>query len=350
MIAAQEGELLQSIHEQSRVSNVRKVLLALMPALLVMTYQFGFGSIINILIATITAVVSEATILALRDKSVKIYLSDLSALLTAVLLGLALPPLAPWWLVMIASLFSIVIAKHLYGNSGISLFNPAMVGYAVVLLSFPLEMSTWIKPISMLADGINHPSIYESFSIVFGVHEIIDGVTAATPLDTFKQSNGLLVDQIYETKSVFSDAKLAGVGWEYVNIAYLFGGLFLLRAGIFSWHGPFAMLLTLTILAIFFWDGGSSASAGSPLMHLLSGATMMGAFFIITDPGTAAKTNYGKLIYGAIIGSFIFIIRAWGDYPDAIAFGILLGNCATPLIDFISDNISKIPTETNHAN
>ncbi len=331
------------------VSTIHMVLLALIPALLVMTYQFGFGTIVNILIAVTTATVSEAIILALRKRPIKIHLNDLSSVLTAVLLGLALPPLAPWWLIVIASLSSIVIAKQLYGNTSVGLFNPAMVGYAVVLLSFPLEMSAWTTPISLLVEGINHPNILESFSIVFGINDSADGITGATPLEAFKQSNGLLVDQIYQTKTIFSEALLAGAGWEIVNIAFLCGGFFLLQARIFSWHAPLAMLTTITILAMLFWDGGSSASAGSPLMHLLSGGTMMGAFFIITDPSTSVKTNNAKLVYGALIGLFIFVIRAWGDYPDAVAFGVLLGNCAAPLIDFISKNTTKISMETSDA-
>ena len=331
------------------VSKIHMVLLALIPALSVMTYQFGFGTVINILISVTTATVSEATILVLRKRPIRVHLNDLSSILTAVLLGLALPPLAPWWLIVIASLSSIVIAKQLYGNTGMGLFNPAMVGYAVVLLSFPLEMSAWITPVSVLAEGINHPNIFGSFSIVFGMNDSIDGITGATPLDAFKQSNGLLVDQIYQTKTVFSEAILAGVGWEFVNIAFLCGGFFLLQARIFSWHAPLAMLITITILAMLFWDGGSSVSAGYPLMHLLSGGTMMGAFFIITDPSTSVKTNNAKLVYGALIGLFIFVIRAWGDYPDAVAFGVLLGNCAAPLIDFVSKNTTKISMEISDA-
>jgi electron transport complex protein RnfD len=331
------------------VSRIHMVLLALVPAVSIMTYQFGFGTVINILIAVTTATLSEAIILALRKRPIKIHLNDLSSVLTAVLLGLALPPLAPWWLTVIASLSSIIIAKQLFGNTGVGLFNPAMVGYAVVLLSFPLEMSAWITPVSMLVEGINHPNIFESFSIVFGMNDSVDGITGATPLDAFKQSNGLLVDQIYQTKTVFSEALLAGVGWEIVNIAFLCGGVFLLQARIFSWHAPFAMLTTITILAMIFWDGGSSVSTGSPFMHLLSGGTMMGAFFIITDPSTSVKTNNAKLVYGALIGLFIFVIRAWGDYPDAVAFGALLGNCAAPLIDFISKNTTKISMGTSDA-
>lgn len=331
------------------VSKIHMVLLALMPALSIMTYQFGFGTVINILIAVATATVSESIILALRKRPIRVHLNDLSSVLTAVLLGLALPPLAPWWLVVIASLSSIVIAKQLYGNTGVGLFNPAMVGYAVVLLSFPLEMSVWVIPVSVLVEGINHPNIFESFSIVFGMSNSVDGITGATPLDAFKQSSGLLVDQIYQTKTVFSSALLAGVGWEVVNMAFLCGGIFLLQARIFSWHAPLAMMTTISILAMLFWDGGSSVSAGSPLMHLLSGGTMMGAFFIITDPSTSVKTNNAKLVYGALIGLFIFVIRAWGDYPDAVAFGVLLGNCAAPLIDFVSKNTTKISMETSDA-
>ena len=309
------------------------VLWATAPGLLALTYHFGWGSLINVLLATATAVIAEAAVIRLRGRSVSFYLRDYSAAVTAVLLGLALPPLAPWWIVVVGTLFSIVIAKHLYGGLGYNPFNPAMVGYVVLLISFPIQMTSWVTPLALLPEGLSHPGIIESINIVFLGYSPADGVTGATPLDSFKFSDGLLVDQIYAQNPLFSEAAIAGVGWEWVNIGFLIGGLILLASRIFTWHGPLAMLASLTLMSVIFWDGGSSDSPGSAMMHLFSGASMMGAFFILTDPVSSAVSNRGRLIYGALIGVLVYIIRAWGNYPDAVAFAVLLANFAAPFID-----------------
>jgi electron transport complex protein RnfD len=161
----------------------------------------------------------------------------------------------------------------------------------------------------------------------------VDGVTGATPLDVFKHSSGLLVDQVYDREPLFNQAMFAGAGWEWVNIAFLAGGLVLLSNRIFTWHGPVGMLGALALMSVIFYDSGSSTSPGTPLMHLFSGASMFGAFFILTDPVSSAVSNRGRLIYGALIGILVYIIRAWGNYPDAVAFAVLLANFAAPFID-----------------
>ena len=321
-------------HASQNTSKVMQLVVwATVPGLIALTYHFGWGSLINVVLATATAVIAEAAVLQLRGRSIAFYLRDYSAVLTAVLLGLALPPLAPWWVVVVGTLFSIVIAKQLYGGLGYNPFNPAMVGYVILLISFPIQMTTWITPLALLPDGVSHPGIIESLSIVFAGLNPADGVTGATPLDSFKFSDGLLVDQIYAQNPLFSQAGFAGVGWEWVNVGFLIGGLILVGSKIFTWHGPVAMLGAIAVMSILFWDGGSSDSPGSPLMHLFSGASMMGAFFIMTDPVSSAASNRGRLIYGALIGVLVYLIRAWGNYPDAVAFAVLLANFAAPFID-----------------
>ena len=321
-------------HASQNTSKVMQLVVwATVPGLIALTYHFGWGSLINVVLATATAVIAEAAVLQLRGRSIAFYLRDYSAVLTGVLLGLALPPLAPWWVVVVGTLFSIVIAKQLYGGLGYNPFNPAMVGYVILLISFPIQMTTWITPLALLPDGVSHPGIIESLSIVFAGLNPADGVTGATPLDSFKFSDGLLVDQIYAQNPLFSQAGFAGVGWEWVNVGFLIGGLILLGSKIFTWHGPVAMLGAIAVMSILFWDGGSSDSPGSALMHLFSGASMMGAFFIMTDPVSSAASNRGRLIYGALIGVLVYLIRAWGNYPDAVAFAVLLANFAAPFID-----------------
>lgn len=312
---------------------MRLVLLATLPGVAALTVYFGPGILINLALACICAVIFEATVLKMRQRPVMFYLRDCSALVTAVLLGLALPPYCPWWVVVVGMFFAIVVAKHLYGGLGYNPFNPAMVGYVVLLISFPLEMSQWTTPLGALADGQSLPSFADALAKVFGSAEI-DGYSSATPLDTLRQSSGQTISDLYGSAPIFTSGRWAGGGWEWVNIAFLLGGAYLLYKKVFTWHAPIAMLASLGILALVFYDSGSSNSAGSPLFHWLSGATMLGAFFIVTDPVTSAVSNKGRLIYGACIGLLVFVIRTWGNYPDALAFAVLLMNFAAPFIDY----------------
>lgn len=323
---------------QSTADVMKLVLLATIPGLVTLTVFFGWGTLINILITSSVALICEAAITRLRNRPVMFYLKDNSALVTAVLLGLALPPLAPWWIPVVGTIFAIVIAKHLYGGLGYNPFNPAMVGYVVLLISFPVQMTAWPAPVPLYPADSEVPGLWQSLQIVLpflntATGSAIDAFTAATPLDTFKHNSGFLVEQLYKKDPLFSEGHWAGIGWEWVNFAFLAGGCFLLYRRVFTWHAPVAMLVSLALCAALFYDGGSSSSHGSPVFHLLSGATMLGAFFIVTDPVTSAASNRGRLIYGALIGLLIFIIRSWGNYPDAVAFAVLLMNFAAPLID-----------------
>ena len=321
-------------HGAKSTANVMKlVVLATIPGLIALTWHFGWGSLINVVLACLTAVLSEALVLKIRKRPLAFYLGDYSAVVTAVLLGLALPPLCPWWVVVIGTIFSVVIAKQLFGGLGYNPFNPAMVGYVVLLISFPIQMTTWVTPLALLPEGISYPDFIESLRLVFSSLAPVDGVTGATPLDSFKHTSGLTVDQIYQQNPLFSQAMFAGVGWEWVNLGFLAGGIIMLSNRLFTWHGPVAMLVTLTLMSLIFWDSGSSQSPGSAIMHLFSGASMMGAFFILTDPVSSTVSNRGRLVYGALIGFLVYIIRAWGNYPDAIAFAVLLANFSAPFID-----------------
>jgi len=312
---------------------MKQVIFACVPGLIALSYFFGPGSLLNVILASATAVACEAAILKLRNRPIGFYLKDYSAVVTGVLLGLALPPYCPWWVVVVGTASAIILAKHLYGGMGYNPFNPAMVGYVILLISFPLEMTQWAAPRTILEDG------QSLVGLMNGLQQIwlglpIDGYTGATPLDLFKQNNAQLVDDFYAAQPLFSTAKWAGAGWEWVNVGFLLGGVYLLARKIFTWHTPVSMLVTLLVLSGLFYDGGSSESAGSPLLHLLSGATMLGAFFIATDPVSSAVSTKGRIFYGIGIGALVFIIRAWGNYPDAIAFAVLLMNFAAPFIDY----------------
>ena len=317
---------------------MQQVLLALIPGVVVLTSFFGFGTLVNIIWGCALALAFETIALLLRGRPPVFYLKDYSAVVTATLLCIALPPYSSWWLIAVGIGSAIFIAKHLYGGLGYNPFNPAMVGYVVLLISFPVQMTAWSPPL-----GLGEvPSFMDALQALF-VPASFDGVTMATPLDLLKQNNGLLIEDLWQQTPQFG--RWGGLGWEWVNIAFLAGGLWLLYQGIFTWHAPVAMLLSLGVMASLFYDGGSSASGGSPLFHWLSGATMLGAFFIVTDPVTSAVSLRGRLIYGALIGALVYLIRVWGNYPDALAFAVLIMNFAAPFIDYYTQ-----PTSYGHSN
>lgn len=305
---------------------MQSVLLATVPGILVLTHFFGFGTMVNIAWGSLVALACEALALRLRRRPIAVHLRDCSALVTAFLLCIALPPYSPWWLIAIGIACAILLAKHLYGGLGHNPFNPAMVGYVIVLISFPVQMTSWAPP-----RGLGEMSgLLAALQACFAPAHF-DGITMATPLDVLRQNDSLLIADLWQQNPQFG--RWAGVGWEWVNLAFLAGGVWLLYLRIFTWHAPVAMLASLGLLAALFYDGGSSASGGSPLFHLLSGATMFGAFFIVTDPVTSAVSNRGRLIYGALIGVLVYVIRVRGDYPDAVAFAVLIMNFAAPFID-----------------
>ena len=299
------------------------VLAATLPGVVVLTWLYGAGTLINLAWACLAALGFEAAILKLRQRPVGFFLRDGSVLVTAVLLALALPPYSPWWLTLIATGCAVVFGKQLYGGLGQNPFNPAMIGYVVVLISFPVEMTTWPVPHSVgLGAGLQH---------ILGIASLPDGWTQATALDVLKVNKSLTIDELWSNPAF---GHFGGIGSEVVNLAFLAGGLFLLHKRLFSWHAPVGMLAALVLMSLVFWNGSGSDSNGSPLFHLLSGATMLGAFFIVTDPVSSATSPRGRLIFGAGVGILVYVIRAWGGYPDGVAFGVLLMNLAAPTIDY----------------
>jgi len=306
------------------------VILALVPALAAYVFFFGWGILTNIVLALVTALASEAIMLRLRGQPALPFLSDGSAAVTAILLGMAIPPLAPWWTIVLGAMFALVFAKHLYGGLGYNPFNPAMAGYVLLLISFPLEMSTWAAPSTEAAHSLSMlESIRYSLLGTLPNGIMLDAVSAATPLDTVRTQ--VLLDK--SLTELASTGTIAGRGWEWVNGLCLLGGLWLVSRRTITWHIPVGLLAALLTLSSLFYlvDAGRYAS---PALHLFSGATMLGAFFIATDPVSAATTPMGRLVYGVGIGVLTFVIRTWGGYPDGIAFAVLLMNMAAPTIDY----------------
>ncbi|HEX4881403.1 MAG TPA: RnfABCDGE type electron transport complex subunit D [Porticoccaceae bacterium] len=313
---------------------MQQVLLALLPGIAALVWYFGASVLVQILLASAAALGAEALALRLGKQPAMAGLRDGSALVTGVLLGIALPPLAPWWLAASGGAFAMLVAKHPFGGLGNNLFNPAMAAYAMLLVSFPDAFLHWPAPLPLLPEHLHWPGLSTAVQAIFTPGTLdIDAVTMATPLAAFRDNRGLLVAQFQAAQSLFAAGQLAAVGWETVNLGFLLGGVYLAYRRVIDWRTPVAMLATLALLAWLGNDGGSSASQGPPSLHLLSGATMLGAFFIVTDPTTLAASRLGRLLCGALAGVLVFAIRAWGGYPDGVAFAVLLMNLAVPLID-----------------
>ncbi len=308
-----------------------QVIVGLLPGTLAYAWYFGPGVIVNIVLACVFALLFEAVILRLRAKPVLPHLTDFSAIVAAWLFALCLPMHVPWWLVLTGIGFTMVAGKHLYGGLGFNPFNPAMVGYVVVLISFPREMTTWYLPQTVSGESLG---LVDSIAYSLGSADIArwDALTAATPLDQIKTGLGqnLAIDDI-RTAPLFGT--WGGAGWEWIAFWWFFGGLWLLATRTIRWQIPTALLGSVLAISSLFYLIDPTAYT-SPLFHLLSGAVIIGAFFIATDPVTAATTDSGRLCYGVLIGLLIYIIRVWGGYPDGVAFAVLLANMCVPLIDY----------------
>lgn len=321
------------IAQPSSVSQIMlRVLLALIPGIALYVWYFGPAILVSITLASITALVTEAAMLKLRDRPIKPFISDNTALLTAWLLALSIPPLAPWWMVVVGTAFAIAVSKHLYGGLGSNPFNPAMIGYAVLIISFPVHMTHWLTPHAL---GGVELSFIEQLNYIFnGVlpnNLTLDAITMATALDTMKTQLHLGAS-ISDIRDMPIYGRLAGKGSEMVAIGFAIGGLYLIFTRIISWHLPVAYLAALFATAGLFHLVDPQHYV-TPLFHWFSGAAMIGAFFIITDPVTSPTTAKGKIIFAVGAGVLTYLIRAFGGFPDGMAFATLLMNLCVPLID-----------------
>ncbi|WPE18217.1 RnfABCDGE type electron transport complex subunit D [Candidatus Thioglobus autotrophicus] len=293
---------------------MRQVIYALVLGVSASYVFFGWGVVIQILLGTIAALVVEATFVAMRGRQVLASISDGSAALTGILLAISIPAIAPWWVVVVGVAFAIIFGKQLYGGLGNNPFNPAMLGYAFLLISYPLQMTTW--PVDFLSFS---QVIDEVFNLVN-----FDGISGATRLDDVKTSLSLGSD--------IATLQVRSISQAWINIGFLVGGIYLLARKIIFWHIPVAVLSGILMMALLIsiFDSQQHLPVQN---HLILGGTMLGAFFIATDPVSASTTPKGRLIYGFLMGVLIVIIRAYGGYPDGIAFAVLLMNMMVPLID-----------------
>jgi Na+-translocating ferredoxin:NAD+ oxidoreductase subunit D len=318
----------------SVVRTMALVMVALVPATLFNFWLFGWPAIFLFLATTGSCVAVEALCLRLAGKDVGFHIADGSAILTGWLLAMSLPPWAPWWTGMFGGVVAIAITKHAYGGVGQNLFNPAMAARVALLISFPVAMTTWVAPHPLLSAGA--PALMDSLAITFG-SQIPDAISSATPLGHVKTelSRGISV--------MSSSAQLPGL-WDMVlglrggslgetsAVLVLAGGLFLLVRRVISWHIPVTLIAGLLVPA------GIAhlvdpARYASPLFHLFSGATFLGAFFIATDYVTSPVSKAGQLVFGLSCGLLTWVIRTFAGYPEGMAFAVLLMNALTPIID-----------------
>jgi len=310
------------IAKPATVSTVMlKVLAALLPGIALSVYCNGIGILLQLLLASLTALGAEAAMLRLRGVAVWPALKDLSAIVTAWLLALSLPPLGSWWMIVVATLFAIIVAKQLYGGLGNNPFNPAMAGFALMVVSFPAQMAQWGSPQLPLDAAAQWQWIFLHTLAPGGVP---DAISSATPLDVLK--TGLRQGQALAGLLPQSSAQgLIALGW-------LAGGLWLWQQKLIPWQTPLAMLAGLLALALPLWLW-QPAQYASPLLHLLQGGTLLAAAFIVTDPVSGSTTPRGRLIFGFGIGLLTYVIRVFGNFPDGIAFAVLLMNMTVPLLD-----------------
>lgn len=311
---------------------MKQVLYALVPGIAAHLWFFGVGILFQIALAVTFALALEAAMLKLRDRPLQPFMSDYSAVVTAVLFALSMPPLAPWWIALTGMVFAIVIAKHLYGGLGYNLFNPAMAGFAAVIIAFPMDLSQWLTP-RQLSPGL--PGLWQTAQAIFigSLPDALfwDAISQATPLDALKTgvAENRLVTEIRDAP-IFGD--FGGLGWEWIANFYALGGLWLLWRRVISWHVPVALLATVAAVTVPMWLMGPDINP-SPPQHIFSGALVLAAFFIATDPVSGCSTMKGRLVFGAGVAILTLAIRRYGGYPDGVAFAVLLMNMSAPLID-----------------
>ena len=293
------------------------VVFAMLPILLVSVWYFGIGALSTTAVAVVSCVVAEYLMkrfLLHEDPSV----SDGSAIITGMLLSFNVPSSLPWWQTVLGSIFAIGVAKIAFGGLGKNLFNPALVGRIFLLVSFPVNMTSWPLPLS-------------------NRWVLVDALTGPTPLGTLKEglANGETLATLKTHLPAYQDMFMGQIGGslgEVSAIAIILGGLYMLYRGIISWHIPVSYLFTVAAFTgvLYLIDPTHFID---PVFHLLAGGLMLGAFFMATDMVTSPMTYKGMLVFGVGCGLLTVAIRNWGVYPEGVSFAILIMNAFVPLIN-----------------
>lgn len=298
------------------------VIAALMPAYVISVAAFGWGALITTAISVAACVLFEWLIAKFLLKQ-KPTICDCSAVLTGLLLAFNLPSNLPWWIVVIGALVAIGVAKMTFGGLGQNLFNPALVGRVFLLIAFPVQMTTWPRPMGF------HTSY-------------VDAETGATPLALMKQivkgGDNSVINQLPELWDMFA-GWIGGSLGEVCALALLIGGIFLIIMRVITWHIPVSILATVALsAAVTGWCGALPEGITTlqyVAMSLCTGGIMLGAFFMATDYVTSPMTGWGKIIFGIGIGLIVIVIRTWGAYPEGMSFAILIMNACVPLLNHI---------------
>jgi electron transport complex protein RnfD len=291
-----------------------RVVYAMIPALLWSVFVFGLDALRVTLIAVAACLAFEYLIQKYLMK-VTSTITDGSALVTGILLAFNVPAGIPWWIIVIGSLAAIGIGKLSFGGLGSNIFNPALVGRVFLLISFPVQMTSW--PVARQSD--------------------VDTVTSATPLGVIKEglTSGTPVSQLLPELPATSDMLLGNIGGSLGEISALFlilGGLYMLFKKVITWHIPVSVIASVGVIAAIFWLADPQSYV-NPVYHLLTGGLMLGAIFMATDMVSSPMTPKGQIIYGLGIGVITISIRLFGAYPEGISFAILIMNAFTPLIN-----------------
>jgi len=317
--AKKEHQLIISVspHIKSEETTSRimwSVTASLMPAAVMGVYFFGPRAALNLAITIISALAAEYAFQRMLNR--KNTLSDGSAFLTGLLLGMNLPASVPFYIPIIGSFVAILITKQLFGGLGFNVFNPALIGRAFLLISFPKLMTIWTEPTAAFVR--------------------LDAKTTATPLGILKEDGAAKLMELFGDKinlytQLFVGHRAGSIG-ETSAVALLIGAAFLLLRGYISWEIPVSFLGTAAVLA---WVFGAKGAlfAGDPLVHLLSGGMLLGAFFMATDYVTCPSVRRGQILFGIGCGFLTMLIRLKGGYPEGVMFAILIMNCFSPLID-----------------
>lgn len=278
---------------------MRDVVIALLPALACALYFFRLPALVVIISCVSAALLAEYACLKVMKKEPA---GEWSAAITGLLLAFCLPPALPAWMAALGAAFAIVVAKHLFGGLGHNIFNPALIGRAFLLASFPVAMTSWSSP--------------------------LDGVSSATPLGIVKEATGAPLPSLSE----LFFGQVSGSLGETSALALILGGGYLLYRGHIDWRIPGTMLATVAFLT----SGVAAVKGlgpGYPLFHLMSGGLLLGAFFMATDWVTTPVTKRGRVLFGIGCGALVVLIRLKGGYPEGVAYSILLMNVVTPLLD-----------------
>lgn len=290
------------------------VAIALLPAWLVGLYFFGIGALIVTLISIVSCVGIEFLLQRFVMKKKELTITDGSALVTGLLLAMNVPSNLPWWIIVIGALMAIGVGKVSFGGLGNNLFNPALFARAFLLVSFPVQMTTWPTPIVSRL-------------------QYLDAATGATPLSVMKAAikSGASLEHLPSTVDLFF-GQMGGSLGEVSAIALLLGFVYLLFRKVITWHIPLAVFASVFVFSGIFYLVDPTMYA-NPVVELLVGGLMLGAIFMATDYVTSPMSKKGMLVFGCGIGLLTVVIRTWGAYPEGVSFAILIMNAFVPLID-----------------